>query len=49
SLHWNKSLSASLLRDCIGHLERIILNTESRGFEDALAHVAEVLPNACRK
>ncbi|CAG7680617.1 unnamed protein product [Allacma fusca] len=52
SLHWNESLSASLLRDFIGHLERItILNTDCAygGFEDAMAQVAEMLPNACIK
>ncbi|CAG7733410.1 unnamed protein product [Allacma fusca] len=48
SLHWNESLSASLLRDNIGHLESIILNTEYRRYEDALAQVAEMLPNVCR-
>ncbi|CAG7832856.1 unnamed protein product [Allacma fusca] len=50
SLHWNESLSAPLLRDSIGHLERItILNAAYGGFQDAMAQVAEMLPNAYRK
>ncbi|CAG7826243.1 unnamed protein product [Allacma fusca] len=50
SLHWNESLSAPLLHDSIGHLERItILNTAHGGFQDAMAQVAEMLPNACLK
>ncbi|CAG7815948.1 unnamed protein product [Allacma fusca] len=38
SLHWNESLSAPLLRDSIGHLERItILNTSYITFDDEMA------------
>ncbi|CAG7827537.1 unnamed protein product [Allacma fusca] len=49
ALHWNHSLSAPLLRDSIGHLERIIIaDTKYWGFQSAMDQVAEMLPNARR-
>ncbi|CAG7819596.1 unnamed protein product [Allacma fusca] len=47
SFYWNKDLSASLLRDSLGHLQRIVIYDHARQeFQDAMAQVTETLPNA---
>ncbi|CAG7825195.1 unnamed protein product [Allacma fusca] len=43
---WNESLSAPLLRDYLGHLERIVIwNPRDHKFQVAMAQVAEMVPN----
>ncbi|CAG7823114.1 unnamed protein product [Allacma fusca] len=42
---WNESLSAPLLRDYLGHLERIVIwNLPDHKFQVAMAQVAEMFP-----
>ncbi|CAG7697834.1 unnamed protein product [Allacma fusca] len=46
SFYWNYNLSAPLLRDSIGHLERIVIcKFAGNLFQNGMAKVAEMLPN----
>ncbi|CAG7820027.1 unnamed protein product [Allacma fusca] len=47
SFYWNKDLTAPLLQESLGHLQRIVICNHARQeFQDAMAQVAETLPNA---
>ncbi|CAG7829366.1 unnamed protein product [Allacma fusca] len=47
NFYWNKSLSAPLLRDYLGHLERIVIcNRDDERFRVAMTQVAEMVPNS---
>ncbi|CAG7719839.1 unnamed protein product [Allacma fusca] len=50
SFHWNESLSVPLLRDSVGHLERIVIaicKGEKDTFKDVITQMGEMLPNTC--
>ncbi|CAG7719844.1 unnamed protein product [Allacma fusca] len=50
SFYWNESLSVPLLRDSVGHLERIVIiisKNDKDALEDVIVQVGEMLPNTC--
>ncbi|CAG7821859.1 unnamed protein product [Allacma fusca] len=45
SLHWNGSLWAQLLRDSLGHLERIVVRNSAKQSKKTISELTQLLPN----